>query len=163
MFERAIDIILQCEGGECNDVNDPGGHTKYGISSRAHPDVDIAALSISQASDIYRRDYWVPNECDDLPFWAALCVFDSAVNMGRGHAVRCLQQTANVNLDGKIGPVTKRVIRMMDPADGIAEFMAHRIQAYTRMRGWDRYGRGWTRRCFVVAMAAAKHGDDAGA
>ena len=157
MFEKAIDVILMCEGGECNDVNDPGGHTKFGISKRAYPDVDIGALTISKASEIYRRDYWSANDCDELPYWAALLVFDSAVNMGRGPAIKCLQQTAKVSLDGKIGPITKRVIKHMDPEEGIADFMSWRIQAYAEMRGWKRYGRGWSRRCFTVAMEAAKH------
>ena len=40
-FERAIDKTLAWEGGYVNDPKDPGGETKYGISKRAHPDVDI--------------------------------------------------------------------------------------------------------------------------
>lgn len=157
MFEKAIDVILRCEGGECNDPADPGGHTKFGISARAYPDLDIGKLTISQASQIYRTDYWAPNDCDELPYWAALCVFDSAVNMGRGSAVKFLQQVAKVSLDGKIGPITKRVIKHMEPEEGIADFMSFRMQAYSKMRGWDRYGRGWSRRCFTIAMEAAKH------
>ena len=39
-FERAIDKTLAWEGGYVNDPKDPGGETKYGISKRAHPDVD---------------------------------------------------------------------------------------------------------------------------
>jgi lysozyme family protein len=157
MFEKAIDVILRCEGGDSDDPNDPGGKTRFGISAKSYPDVDIAKLTISGASQIYRTDYWSPNSCDEMPYWAALCVFDSAVNMGRGNAVKFLQQVAGVSLDGKIGPVTLRVIKHMEPEEGIAEFMSYRTQAYAKMRGWDRYGRGWVRRCFVVAMEAAKH------
>ena len=40
-FNDVIDKVLEHEGGYVNDPNDLGGETKYGISKRAYPDVDI--------------------------------------------------------------------------------------------------------------------------
>ena len=54
-FERAIDKTLAWEGGYVNDPKDPGGETKYGISKRAHPDVDIKNLSREKACAIYKK------------------------------------------------------------------------------------------------------------
>ena len=40
-FDKAFQITVGVEGGYVNDPADPGGETRYGISKRAHPDVDI--------------------------------------------------------------------------------------------------------------------------
>ena len=50
-----------------HDSRDPGGETKFGISKRAHPDLDIANLTRDQAGAVYRRDYWDRLRCFDLP------------------------------------------------------------------------------------------------
>ena len=54
-FEDIIDDVLKREGGEkiTKDPSDPGGTTKYGISQRAFPDLDIEALNEQQAKQIY--------------------------------------------------------------------------------------------------------------
>jgi len=49
-FNLAIPVILQHEGGYVNDPNDAGGATKYGISQRTYPNLDIANLTVAQAS-----------------------------------------------------------------------------------------------------------------
>ena len=41
LWQLASDWILQTEGGYVNDPADPGGETKYGISKKAYPTVDI--------------------------------------------------------------------------------------------------------------------------
>ena len=50
-FTRAISFVLKWEGGYVNDPADPGGKTKYGISKRYHPKVDIKALTEKEAAD----------------------------------------------------------------------------------------------------------------
>jgi hypothetical protein len=57
-FERAVAFVLRHEGGYVNDPRDPGGETKYGISKRAYPRLDIKGLTEADAKEIYRRDYW---------------------------------------------------------------------------------------------------------
>lgn len=50
---------MQVEGKVyTNDPNDRGGETKYGISKRANPDVDVKNLTEDQAKKIYEERYW---------------------------------------------------------------------------------------------------------
>src|SRR4030067_2776049 len=60
-FDRAIDLILAEEGGYVIDPLDPGGETKYGISKRAYPEINIPSLTTEQGKAIYMGDYW--NQC----------------------------------------------------------------------------------------------------
>ena len=85
-FAKAFAIVIGEECGYCNDVADPGGATKYGISHAAYPDLDIASLTLADAQAIYRRDYWDKISGDRLDPRLALLVFDAAVNNGVGRA-----------------------------------------------------------------------------
>lgn len=57
-FELFSDKLIKIEGGYSNRKNDRGGETKYGISKRSHPNVDIQSLTIQQAKKIYKDEYW---------------------------------------------------------------------------------------------------------
>ena len=52
-FQKSMKFVLDAEGGYTNDPADPGGETNYGIDKRSHADVDIKALTVEQATDIY--------------------------------------------------------------------------------------------------------------
>src|SRR5690606_2973445 len=58
LFLHAVEVVLEHEGGYVHDPHDPGGETKFGISKRQYPDLDIANLTREQAIEIYRRDWW---------------------------------------------------------------------------------------------------------
>ena len=98
-FDRCVRAVLLEEGGLSDHQQDPGGLTKYGISRRAYPDLDIRRLTMDDVIEIYRRDYWNPVRCTDLPASLALLVFDSAVNQGAGTAARLLQKAVGVTED----------------------------------------------------------------
>lgn len=89
MYAKIINEIIKLEvgpyknGGYTNDPVDPGGETKWGISKRANPDVDIKNLTREQAVEIYKRKYW-KDEWEKLGFPLAVCMFDTAVNGGNG-------------------------------------------------------------------------------
>ena len=57
-FERAVARLLGDEGGYVDNPADPGGETKFGITKREYPQVDIAALTRAEAIAIYFRDWW---------------------------------------------------------------------------------------------------------
>jgi lysozyme family protein len=57
-FNGAFEILIGHEGGYVDHPDDPGGETKYGISKRSYPEVNIAALTLDKAKAIYREDYW---------------------------------------------------------------------------------------------------------
>jgi len=90
-FARAVAFVLHHEGGYVANPADPGGETKYGISKRSYPDLDIAALTEADARAIYYTDYW-PTAAN-LPMPLAMVVFDTAVNMGRGVAQSLLTKS----------------------------------------------------------------------
>lgn len=81
-FDKALNFVLRWEGGYVNDPHDPGGETKFGISKRSFPDLNIKDLTREQAADIYRRDYWNIFACDTRDYPTGLVIFDSAVNCG---------------------------------------------------------------------------------
>lgn len=133
-FDRAVAIVLEREGVLSDDKNDPGGITKYGISKRAYPALDIASLTKDQAIAIYRKDYWDAAHCNTLPFPMALAVFDAAVNQGVGAAL---------GMRGRAG-------------DDLVELMAQRGLRYARNDKWPLYGHGWLRRLFIIHAEALK-------
>src|SRR3990167_8850899 len=81
-FDLAWKFTKQWEGGYVNDKADPGGETKFGISKRAHPEVDIKALTEEAAKAIYTTSYWEPVGGHHLSIRDAVCAFDCAVNCG---------------------------------------------------------------------------------
>lgn len=85
-FERSVAFVLKHEGTYVNDIRDRGGETNFGISKRAYPNLDIKNLTVEQAKEIYKRDYWDKTGCDALDWPMCLIVFDTAVNMGVGRA-----------------------------------------------------------------------------
>lgn len=155
-FAEALPVILRFEGGATitEDPRDPGGLTKYGISQRAFPTLDIRNLTEADAAAIYRREYWDRAKCDSLPAGLRLVMFDMAVNMGVGKAVLLLQKAVGVAQDGVLGVNTVRAAERLP--DALARVCAERAMAYSGMRGFDVYGRGWLRRSFTAALEASK-------
>ena len=95
---KEIQKTIELEGGYVNDLDDPGGETKYGISKRSYPLLDIAHLSKQDAEEIYRKDYF-----DNLQLYQCKYVrirwkvFDIAVNMGVGTARRMITELLTKN------------------------------------------------------------------
>lgn len=146
MFDSLIQRVLLAEGGYVNDARDPGMETKYGISKRSYPDVDIKALTRDQAIAIYRRDFWERVQGDKLPRTFAFQALDAAVNHGIGNSVRWMQRAAGVADDGVIGPMTLAAVSRADPADLVLLFNAERLAFYTKLSTFDAFGRGWINR-----------------
>lgn len=152
-FLRALDIVLQHEGGYVDHPTDPGGETKYGISKRAYPYEDIRGLTVDRAAVLYRRDYWDRCRCDELPWPLSLYVFDAAVNQGAVRAITTLQRTLDVRADGVIGPITLAKASNADESVH-ARYMAERAVHYASLSTFDTFGRGWMRRLFITVAHA---------
>lgn len=155
-FEEAFRLVIGHEGGYSNDPKDPGGETKYGISKRSYPRVDIGALTLEGAHRIYRADFWDKIHGDDLDPGLALVAFDAAVNNGVGQAVRWLQRALGVKEDGVIGPVTLNALAKADPQKVLIELHASRIFMMAGLSTWKHFGRGWSRRLASLPYQAAK-------
>lgn len=145
-FDKYINRILEHEGGYVNHPRDPGGETKWGISKRSYPNVNIRDLTKEEAIEIYRRDFWNRVQGSQLPAEIGYQILDSAVNSGMGNTVRFLQRASAVADDGVVGPITLAAIRRADPADLTLNFMAERIEFLTRLTTWESFGKGWMRR-----------------
>jgi len=109
-FDTAVVKTLIHEGGATlvDDPKDKGGLTRFGISQRSYPDLDIRNLSEAQACAIYKEDYWDKVKGDRIDDQAvAEAVFDTAVNMGPRTAGRLLQIALGMDVvDGIIGKKT---------------------------------------------------------
>lgn len=106
-------------GAYTNDPHDSGGETKWGISKKAHPHLNIKALTYNQAVDIYKEQYW--NDLYDYIKSDSLAfkLFDIGVLSGKSTAVRNLQKAIKdcgylVRVDGQFGPLTLTATNIID-------------------------------------------------
>lgn len=156
LFDFALDLVLEHEGGYVNDPQDPGGETIYGISRRAHPEAWRNGVpSKDQAAEIYRNDYWLAADCPELQPAVAVFLFDTAVNVGVRQSIRLLQRALRVTDDGILGPITRGAANKADPAQLVPRLAAERLAHYAALSTWQRFGRGWSKRTVQVAMACA--------
>lgn len=155
-FNVLIERILDHEGGYVNHPNDPGGETKFGISKRSYPYIDIKNLTRGAAIDIYERDFWNVIHGDNMPLPIAWQALDAAVNHGIGNSIRWVQRAVGVADDGAPGPVTWAAIRRTLPNDLLLLFNAERLEFYAKLEKGDSFWRGWIRRVAKNLRYAAK-------
>jgi len=143
--------LLRVEGGWSANTRDPGGLTRYGISSRAHPDVNLETLTPAGALEIYRRDYWDPR----LPPGLDVAVLDARVQHGRKTGVRMLQRILRVRPDGEIGELeTLPAAAACDVGKVLEALSLARLSLYSSLDTWDEFGAGWSRRLLLLPRAA---------
>ncbi len=153
-FDQAVVKTIAREGGArfTETPGDAGGATKFGISKRAYPQLDIANLTEQQAKDIYRADYWNAVHGDDISAQvAAENVFDTAVNMGVSRAVKLAQMALGVQpVDGVAGPQTIQAINNADSDRFIADYTLAKIARYVSLcnnnRSQSKFLLGWLNR-----------------
>jgi lysozyme family protein len=149
-FDQAVAFVLAQEGGVSNDPRDPGLLTKYGISARAHPDLDISTLTREDAVAIYRDRYWALCRGDDWPPALAVALFDGAVQHGATQAVRLMQDALGVVRDGMIGPQTLAAAHALPWGGILIRFLTYRLTLYTGLPHWGVFGKGWSTRLFAL-------------
>lgn len=155
-FKAAVTIVLKHEGGYVNDPTDAGGETKYGISKRSYPKVDIKNLTKEQATDIYYSDWWAPHPYEQMKHdKLAAKVFDTAINMGAKRAHRFLQEAANqagakLTVDGAIGPLSIKAINSLNGDVILSNFRKLQEQYYLDLIAAKpsqvKYKNGWIKR-----------------
>ena len=154
-FKEIIEKVLEHEGGYVNDPKDLGGETKYGITKRFYPDVDIKNLTIEQATEIYKKDYWDKNKCDKLPSQLRHIYFDMCVNMGKRTAVKVLQRAAvnkgrKIEVDGGLGPMTIGALKGVE-LDRVRAFrVKYYVDLITAKPEQEKFFLGWFRRALEV-------------
>jgi lysozyme family protein len=156
-FDSAIELVLRHEGGYVNDQADPGGETKYGISRRSYPDLDIRNLTRTQAVEIYHRDFWMPHGYGDFASdGLAAKVMDIAVNVGAARANSWLQDAVNdlggnLKVDGELGPLSLSQIGRVDQVLLMVRFLMRAYRHYRKL-GYvrPRFARAWMTRLWGV-------------
>ena len=111
-FLSAIKRLLTDEGGYADRTRDAGGATRFGISQREYPQLDIKNLTREDAIEIYWRDWWCKFRYGALPSPLASKMLDLAVNIGPSETARCLQRAlracgAAIAENGILGPLTR--------------------------------------------------------
>ena len=156
-LDKAFDLTTVYEGGD-KTVVDSGGLTKWGVSKKAFPDLDIEKLTKDDAKAIFKKEYWDRVRGDELPWPLCFNVADAAYNMGSATAIKCLQKAISVPIDGIIGRATMQRLKAADPVHTSATFNAQCALAYTGMRRFDEYGKGWLNRLFLRMADGVKNG-----
>lgn len=126
-FDKAFSLTVGIEGVYSNDEHDKGRETKYGISKRSYPHLDIKNLTLSDAKQIYYDDFWNTKEMDlDLfSLSVAIELFDTGVNTGMSKVRKMLQTALNLLnrvetrypdliVDGIIGSTTMKALSLTD-------------------------------------------------
>lgn len=170
-INKAIEHVLKLEGGFVDDPDDPGGRTKFGISQRQYPALDIKSLTRAEAREIYREDYATPLLLDRIHSTdVATELLEQSVNFGQVRAVAFAQLALNmiarpVGIDGLIGRETIRALNTLRSEDRMRWLKtANGIQFayYMFITGWldrivdwfrasagalsKKYLRGWLKR-----------------
>lgn len=171
-LEKSLVYMFGHEGGYVNDPNDPGGPTKYGITwktlraSRGLPskkkfdnsDVQMVKnLTLSEAEEIYRKNYWTQAGGDLLPAGIDFMTFDFGVNSGPQTAVKNLQRLVKVErVDGVVGVHTLQAVNNYPGGLSalINDYAESRLRYLRGLSNWERYGKGWTTRVNRVKTQA---------
>lgn len=159
-FNDAIVKTLICEGGSKFTIvaDDKGGATKFGISQKAYPSLDIKNLTEKQARDIYKQNYWDRVRGDDIKSQViANNIFDTAVNMGVRTAIRLVQIALDSqNIDGIAGNETIAAINDVNEEAFIAYFTLAKIARYAKICNDDKtqgkFLLGWVNRALGGAI-----------
>ncbi len=170
--DLVLPFTLRWEGGSryTNDPDDPGGETRWGISKRRFPGLDIKRLTYAVAHDIYVEQYWEAPGFSDVCLGTAWALFDYGVNSGPPRAVRGLQHSLNADgrnlaVDGDLGPATQdAILRFTHPGGAFEPSMDLALARRLLLARTDflcglavknptriKYIKGWMRR--VVALS----------
>jgi len=155
-FEQAIEHILDKEGGYVNNPKDSGGETKFGISKRSYPKLNIKDLTRQQAIEIYRRDFWQKIRADELPERIRLHVFDFAVNAGVTTAIKTLQGCIGINTDGIIGRNTILMCKDVTPWNYAVSRTMHYVNLVKKRPKDIVFLAGWLHRNLDITELSVK-------
>lgn len=149
-FDQIFERCMGHEGGYVNHPKDPGGETNWGVTigtARANGyNGAMRSMTRIQAKEIYRKAYWERAKCAQYHSALGFQMFDAAINHGIGNAIRMLQRAVGVADDGVVGKQTLEAINQKTIDDALVLFNATRLEFYTKLKTFDTFGRGWTRR-----------------
>ena len=146
-FNIAIDKVLKHEGGY-----DENGDSKYGISQKWYPEVDVKNLTLDDAKKIYWENYWKKILGSSIKNQKiANEILDIVVNMGVKGGVKLVQQVVGSYVDGIFGPHTLDAVNSIDDEELLmCKLKMARIREYVDLCNenpkYRMYLRGWLNR-----------------
>ena len=159
-LEPVTQRVVQFEGGFQNNENDTGNFvngenigTNFGITPQALADYrgvdvstitteDIQGLTPQESGQLLEQEYYVKPRINELDSNISELMYNMSVLSGPGRAVRILQETADVNKDGIVGPETigaSTNVTREQLAENYLEFLQG-------LSNWNKFGEGWTNR-----------------
>ena len=146
VFEKSFQEVMLAEGGYVNNPKDPGGETCYGVSKRAYPNLDIKNLTLDDAKEIYRRDYWDKCGASILPEGIAVMAADLAYNSGVSRSIKLMQRVCGISETGKLDSKTLAKIESYETTVFMEKYKTVRMNFLKSLSTWSTFGRGWTNR-----------------
>ncbi len=161
-FAQALALTLKFEGGYGDNPSDPGGATNMGITQATLEDfrghkvtkADVKALTLEEASAIYRKNYWNAILGDLMPAGVDMCLFDCAVNSGVERTVKLLQSALGLRLNGILSDATVKATLRASPPLLITALCRSRLSFLERLATFANFGRGWSKRIIKLEIAA---------
>jgi lysozyme family protein len=138
------------EGGYVDNPNDSGGPTKYGITQKDMPGVNIQDITPEQATEYYQDHYWKALYSQIDSQVVADKLFDMGVLFGVGEAVKLLQIVLTLTADTIFGPHTLEAVNQADPGSLLTTYktaLVNYVIGIANDRPQDRvFLTGWIRR-----------------
>jgi lysozyme family protein len=162
-FDQISLWVKASEGGFVNNQRDPGGATNMGVTLRELSAyrghictvADVRNLQWPEAQAIMKTQYWAAVHGDDLPAGLDYCVMDAAYNSGQVQAIKWLQASLRVPVDGHYGLVTAQAVRgINDGKAAIESYDTARLGFLRHLRTWSVFGKGWFSRVNLVTARA---------
>lgn len=151
-YDKAFKHLISIEGVIYTDhPNDNGGPSKFGLSqrfltnyfNRPFSEDEIRQLTLEDAYQIYRYEFWDSMELSRLPEGIALCLFDQAVHSGVSSSVQSVQKILGLRQDGIMGPITRGVIISQATKRLCFDFLAERLRRYGKLVAGDKSQAVW--------------------
>ncbi|MCV9910179.1 secretion activator protein [Brucella sp. HL-2] len=137
-FRMCHDITETWEGGWSNHPSDPGGKTMYGVTeavyhawlkSQNKAVKPVRNITITEAREIYFKEYWLKAGCSTLAMGVNLAVYDASVNSGVSRGRKWLL----ASIGGRDHETVKKIC-------------AARLSFMQSLKIWKTFGKGWARR-----------------
>lgn len=133
-FSKAVEKVLEHEGGFVNHPNDRGGATNWGITQGTYEKFvghsvtvdEIRNMPKGNAIAIYKQNYWDTVSGDKIKSYPiAFALFDQGVNRGPKRAIQQAQRVLGLTQDGMVGPATLAAINKMDEKQFINKYLEY--------------------------------------
>lgn len=149
-FNLAVQKTLVHEGGYVDNPNDPGGATNHGITQKDMPGVDMKTVTPEQAAVYYQEHYWKALYSQIDSQLVAEKLFDMGVLLGIGMAVRILQLTLGITVDGGFGQQSLQAVNEAEEVSLLRDYKTNLATHFVNIANAKPTSRiflvGWLRR-----------------